>query len=108
MVAFSPLDATSYSPRSKTKYISEEYTRPDHLVPLEEGNLGVDGMDGVCSFLQVVAGRWLVATSSGAGGTSETSGRAGATETWEWHFGFLHTQTWVQVFLWSAGHPLRS
>ena len=27
--------------------------------------MGVDGMDGVCSFLQVVAGRWLVATSSG-------------------------------------------
>ena len=25
----------------------------------------MDGMDGVCSFLQVVAGRWLVATSSG-------------------------------------------
>ena len=36
------------------------------MVLLEEGNLGVDGMDGVCSFLQVVAGRWL-ATSSGAG-----------------------------------------
>ena len=54
-----------YSAKSKTKYISEEYTIPDHLVLLEEGNLGVDGMDGVCSFLQVVAGRWLVATSSG-------------------------------------------
>ena len=68
--------------------------------------MGVDGMDGVCSFLQVVAGRWLASGSGGwCGGTSETSGRAGATETREWHFGFLHRQTWVQVFLWSSGHP---